>query len=275
MATSRTALNAIGTAAGIASLLSGRKSQSNSKINNFQAELRKAGVARTNLFEVVISAPSVITGSRTAQKLSLYAEGAQLPGMQINTGDLKRYGVGPSEKIPYAMSFNDITLQFIGDGQGEIYKFFYNWMQGIVRGDADALLHESTIDKNFKSAFEVEFKEKYAVDILIYTFNEQGDIVLESKLTRAFPINVPDISLSWSDGSFMQFSVTFSYFQAQLANAEASIKTSKGTIKELSTFQKAVKIATAVQTIATLKKPTSIQGAISSAATVKNVAGGF
>lgn len=271
----KSAIGALGTVAGVVGLFNKNNKTPNSKINNFQAELRKNGIARTNLFEVVITPPIVLSGNKTADKISLYAEGAQLPGRSINTGDLKRYGVGPSEKIPYAMSFNDLTLSFIGDGQGEIYKFFYNWMQGIVRGDSSASTYGSEIDKNGKTAFEVEFKENYAVIVDIFTFNEVGEPILNARLYDAFPINVPEVSLNWSDGGMMQFSATFAYFQTELMNSETAIKTSASNIKELSTLQKLVKIGTAVQTIASLKKPSSIQAAIASASSVKNVFNGF
>jgi hypothetical protein len=264
-----TAMNAIGTGLAVKSLFGGNGSSPPSgKMNKFMSEIRQAGVARTNLFEVVITPPPVMAGSKeSAQKVSLYAEGAVLPGRSITTQEIARYGYGPQEKIPYSMQFQDYTIQFIGDGRGEIYKFFYNWMQKIVRGDK--------IITPDNDAYEVEFRDQYAATIEVFMFNEQGQIILSSKMTNAFPIQMPDVSLSWGDSSMMQFSTTFAYTQAQLQQSETAFVGKNGPSFELSGLQKLIKIGTAVQAIAAIKRPTSIQDALSSATNVKNVINGF
>lgn len=264
-----TAMNAIGTIAGLKSLFGKKSGGSGGKIGNFMAEIRSAGVARTNLFDVEITAPIILNGNKTASKISLYAEGAALPGRTISTTDVVRYGYGPHEKVPYSMQFNDVTLQMIGDGQGEVYKFFYNWMQGIVRGDKDVVAGKS--DSNGKQPYEVEFKDQYASTITIRQYNEQGDTVFASKLIDAFPISVPDVSLSWSDSSMMQFSVTFAYLQNELMNAEDKPSLGKGGIKGLSPFQKLVKIGTAVQVLQGLKGTKGLQGLIAGGTSIKNI----
>lgn len=264
-----TAMNALGTGLAVKSLFGGSNAnQQSGKINKFMSEIRSAGVARTNLFEVVITPPKVMMGSKeSAQKVSLYAEGAVLPGRTIETQEFSRYGYGPHEKVAYSMQFQDYTIQFIGDGRGEIYKFFYNWMQKIVKGDK-AITPDS-------DAYEVEFRDQYATTIEVFMFNEQGEVILSSKMTNAFPIQMPDISLSWGDASMMQFSTTFAYTQAQLQQSETAFVGKNGPSFELSGLQKLVKVGTAVQAIAAIKRPTSIQDALSSATTIKNVINGF
>ena len=136
MSAINTAMNVIGTVASLKSLLGNdNNTAASGKINNFMSEIRQNSVARTNLFEVTLTAPRILTGSGAVRKISLYAEGASLPGLSLGTGDVTRYGYGPHEKVPYTIQTNDTTISFIGDGKGEIYKFFYNWLQGIVRAD--------------------------------------------------------------------------------------------------------------------------------------------
>lgn len=273
MSALNTAMNVIGTVATLKSLFGSTAGGPGGRMTSFMSEIGKAGVARTNLFDVTITAPQILVGNPTAPKISLYAEGAAVPGRSITTQEVFRYGYGPSEKVPYSMQFNDVTLQFIGDGQGEIYKFFYNWMQGIVRGDYD--VRGAKLDRNAKGAYEVEFKENYATNIAIVQYNEQGQIVLETTLFDAFPIQVPDVSLNWSDGSMMQFSVTFAYLQSRLETADKPVNVSPNGFGGLSTLQKLVKIGTAVQALSSLKRPSGVQDALSSLGTIKTVAGGF
>lgn len=271
-----TAISAVGTYATLKSLFGGGGGGEGGKMANFLSEIRQSGVARTNMFDVVITPPKIaLSNSGVAQKISLFAEGAALPGRSIQQQEFSRFGYGPHEKFPYAVQFQDYTLQFIGDGRGEIYKFFYNWMNGIVRSDYRIETYGSQVDKGGKSAFEVEYRENYAVDIKLNVYNEQNETIFTVTLTNAFPIQVPDVSLNWGESSMMQFSVTFAFTQAILNNAEQPLKTSQGASSELSTLQKLVKIGTAVQALSSLKRPGNVQDALSSATTIKNVTSAF
>lgn len=269
MSALNTAMNAIGTGLALKSLFGGNDSgPAAGKMSKFMSEVRSAGVARTNLFEIVITPPKCMAGSsQSAQKISLYADGAVLPGRSLETQEFARYGYGPHEKFPYSMQYQDYTVQFIGDGRGEIYKFFYNWMQNIVKGDQPV-----NTDAN---GYEVNFREDYCVDISVYTYNEQGDTVLAATMTNAFPTMVPDVSLNWSDSGMMQFSVTFAYTLAKLQDADEIMIGKNGPPTTLSTLQKLVKIGTAVQAIAAIRRPNNVQDALSSVTNVKNVINGF
>ena len=269
MSALNTAINVLGTGLALKSLFGGNGSgPADGKMSKFMSEIRSTGVARTNQFEIVITPPKcMVGGAQTAQKISLFAEGAVLPGRSIQTQEFSPYGYGPNEKFPYTMQYQDYTVQFIGDGRGEIYKFFYNWMQNIVRGDIPVATGGT--------AYEVGFREDYCVPISVFMFNEQGDKILAANMTNAFPIQVPDVSLNWSDSSMMQFSVTFAFTLAQLQDSESATVGKSGSIPSLSTIQKLVKIGTAVQAIASIKRPGSVQDALNSVTNVKNVINGF
>ena len=94
-------------------------------------------------------------------------------------------------------------------------------------------------------------------------------------MTNAFPTMIPDVSLNWGDSSVMQFSITFAYTQAKLLNADVAVVGKNGAPTTLSTMQQLVKIGTAVQAIAAIRRPTSVQEALSSVTNVKNVINNF
>ena len=270
-----TGLNALGTVAALKSLFGKPKQPGTNKQTQFQAALRRRSVARTNLFDVTITLPTILQGPRflpLGAELSLWAESAQLPGYNIQTDSIKRYGVGPMESVPYSIQTNDLTLSFIGDGAGGIQKFFYLWMHGIVRGDED--VRTDDLSTTGLQPYEVEFKDRYATVITITQYDEMGDVINVYELTDAFPKNIPDISVSWTDNNaFMQFGVTFSYLQAKLKTASQGRQTrgSKNGVGELSFLQKAIKVGTALQTLKTLRKPRSVQDAIASTSTIKTL----
>jgi hypothetical protein len=270
MSALNTAMNAIGTVAALKSLLGGDASSGpGGRVASFISQIRESSVARTNLFDVTITSPRVLTGNPAAAKISLFAQGTSLPGLNIQTSDIIRFGYGPHEKIPYTSQTNDLTVTFIGDGRGQIYKYFYNWMQGIVRSDYP--IPTAYVSKNALAPYEVEFKSEYSTTIVIKTYDEQNSTILEYELTDAFPINLPEVALSWSESSMMQFSVTFAYLQSRLKTADAPAEVTKNGVGALSPFQQLVKIGTAVQAISSLRAPTSVQDALSSATTIKNV----
>ena len=272
MAKLNTAMNAIGTIAALKSLTGKSKSPRPSKLNNFMAELRESGVARTNLFEVTITAPRMMVGyaKDVLPKVSLLAESTQLPGINIQTEDsIKRYGYGLQDHVAYGAGFNDISVGMIGDGRGEIYKFFYRWMHGIVKSDFDG--PANIVGYNGIAPYEVEFKQDYQTTIDITTYNESNDTILHYRLFNAFPKNLPDIGLSWSDSDMMKFNISFTYSYARLVNIDQSAQLTKNGIKGLSTLQKLVKLGTAVQAIASLKRPRNVQDALASTSTIKNI----
>jgi hypothetical protein len=272
-----TGLNAIGTVSALKSLFGKPKQPGTNKQTQFQAALRQRSVARTSLFDVTITIPPILNQPLflpLGTTLSLWAEGAQLPGYNIQTDSIKRYGIGPMESVPYSIQTNDLTLNFIGDGAGGIQKFFYNWLQRIVRGDEDVRYDD--ISPTGLQPYEVEFKDRYATTIRITQYDEQGTAIVIYDLVDAFPKNIPDISVSWSDNnSFMQFGVTFSYLQAKMTNALQGRQKTQNGFRGLNTLQKAIKVGTALQTLKTIRRPTSIQDAIASSATIKNVSGAW
>ena len=271
-----TGLNALGTYAVLKNLFGRRPQPVQKGVQRFLTEIRQSGVGRTNYFDVTITPPPIFRGrqrqesSMDLSRLSLYADGVSLPGLNIQTDSIKRYGIGPVENVPYSSQYNDITINFIADGKGEIYKFFYNWMQGII--PTDQYIPGGTLSATGLAPYEVEFKDRYSTTITIQTWNEQDNAILTYELYDAFPKTMPDIQMSWKDSDgYMQFGITFSYFNAKLVNASEVFQGGKNSFGGLSALQKAVKLGTALQTLKSLKRPRSVQDALASSTTFNNV----
>jgi hypothetical protein len=270
-----TAMNVIGTVAAVKSLFSGGSGGAGGKFNEFLTEIRTSSVTKTNLFECNITAPPILGGgSEQSRKISLYAMTSSMPGTFIQGYDnIKRYGVGPNQFMPREQQTNDISITFIGDGKGEIYKFFYKWMQGIVPSAATP--SENITNFTGLAPAEVEFRNNYSTTITILVYNEQNDVVFEYELIEAFPKSLPDVGLAWTDGQFMQFPVTFAFTTARLKNADAYLAGGNGASMELSPFQKLVKIGTAIQVLSSLRKPTSVADALNSVTNIKSAVTGI
>lgn len=266
----------LGTALSALSLYSALKGSSSTgasgKYGNFLSEFNKSSFARTNLFEVTLFPPKIMTGEKLNYSLHLYADSVNIPGINFATSETRRYGYGPIEKKPYAPIFNDITISFLVDGTGNLYKYFYRWMNRIV--SSDQYINGNT-SSNGLEAFEVEYKDDYKCQINISTFDEAGNAVLSSQLVDAIPISLSDTQLSWgANDEVMRLSMTFTYFQQILTDPDSKDPVT-GHTKPLSGLQQIIKAGTALQTLSTLRKPRSVGDVINVINNAKVIAGGF
>ena len=264
-----TALSAVG----LYSALKGSSSKgATGRYEGFLSEFRNKSFARTNLFEVTIQPPKIMNGNKAFENLHLYAESASIPGLMFATSETRRYGTGPIEKKPYAPIFNDVSVSFLVDGQGDIYKFFYTWMNMIV--SSDQYVNGNAAHQAGLAPFEVGYKDDYKCQMMISTFDEAGNSVLSSQLVDAIPISISDTSFSWGDtDQVMKLQVTFTYFQHILQTDQGNPVS--GYRRPLSGFQQIVKAGTAIQALSSLKKPQSIGDVINVINNAKVITGGY
>lgn len=225
---SQTIIGAINVGQSIASALglgSTLKTPQNSQktFNDVRAEtlagIRKFGIQKTNLGYISFSLPALLRGvNGVTEQITLLARSRahnfSIPSVNFATSEIKRYGVGPLEKKPYLPLFTDITVDFIGDSEGDIHKFFYIWMNGIINftdlpkngGRKDSYGTAS------KDPFAVEFKDNYKTDLKIRTFNDMQEALTEITLHNSFPVSLGEIQYNWGDeNTLVRFPVTFNF----------------------------------------------------------------
>lgn len=257
-------------------------------VESFKSTIsRLGGVARTNMFDVQIPVPIMMQGKTTVgvgnqqvnvqtRDVGLLCESAVLPGVALSTSDIRRYGYGPVEKKPYLTTFTDQTFTFIGDNTGAIHAFFYKWITGIVKGDISPSGNQMKVGYNGLGAYEVEYKENYAVDIVITCYDERDQSIVICTLRKAFPIFLGDVQLSWAENDqFMRIPITFTYqtWDLEVVNIN-SVLTDPA--NNMSGLQKIMKVGTAIQTIASvIKKPTGVADVLNSVNNAKRAIGGL
>lgn len=212
------------------------------------------GVQKPNHFYVTIPNPPMMMGEIGPIILPFLTESASIPGVSLATSEIRRHGYGVSEKKPYAPIFVDQQMTFLGDASGVVHKFFYQWMNGIVKfdGHVNGLRGFSSL-----SSFEVEYKKQYAVDITITAIDEVDRKIMEVKLFEAFPIAMGDIALNWSDtDSYVRLPITFTYKNWKRTDINLNIDEILG--EDMSPVQRILKAGQAIQTLAKIKKPSNI-----------------
>lgn len=230
--------------------------QNPSAINNLRSYLTKNDILSNNLFYVSFAPPKMYasSGLQIARDLSLLCHQANLPGVSLGTSDVRRYGVGVTEKKPTFPIFTDLSLSFIGDGKGAVRNFFYNWMNNIVRFSD----HGGGPVKGMYSPFEVAYKEDYMIRMEIVVLDRHNRKIFVTEVNEAYPIALGDQSLSWHDNdSLMSVPVTFTYYNWKSRTIDVGSVVA-GQEPSLSLLGKLVKVGTALQTLSTIKSPRSI-----------------
>jgi len=268
-------------------------------LNDFRASLnRHGGLARNTLFFVNIPSPRIMAAAGgndnnssinklskslqpqtsgnilTSSDLSLLCEQATLPGMSLTTSEIRRHGYGAVEKKPYSTVYTDQTFTFYGDNRGRVHRHFYSWINGIVKSD---LIPSQTNLSGYNGLlpFEVEYKENYSVDITITCFDEVTQEIIICKLIQAYPIFLGDVSLSWAEtDNIMRIPITFTYYNWELSrvNINAALTSPAN---NLSGLQKLLKVGTAIQTLASIRKPTGIADIINATSNARLATGGL
>jgi hypothetical protein len=133
--------------------------------------------------------------------------------------------MGPIEKKPYLPIFSDLTIDVIADSAGDIHKFFYLWMNGII--NFFDIPSENASYDNFgeirvpglvgsgKHPYTIEYKDNYTVDMEIRMFGDdqasRSDIK-DIKIVKAFPVSIGEIQYNWNNiNELVRFPVTFNF----------------------------------------------------------------
>jgi len=174
------------------------------------------GLMRTNKFLMTFAAPSVLLNGvvplNTLRYVETFCEQISEPGVNISTHEVRRYGIGHTEKHPTVNTFQDVTAIFYADGNSTIHSIFYRWIQNVINFDMSKGVF--TINNNAKTnaPFELNYKKEYTTDLSIVTYREDGTIIKRTVLREAYPTSIAELPLNWQDmNSVARYAVQFSY----------------------------------------------------------------
>lgn len=186
-------------------------------ISNFIAGVSKNGIMRNNKFLVRMTYPAGFVGRsdliNSIRNLEFWCDSAVIPGVSMQTTQIRRYGYGVAEKRPVTPAFNNVSLTFISDGKGEMHKYFHNWMMSINNynlSDGDLSNYKSS--RSGGRTYELAYKDSYVSNITISVFDETQKEIVKVILRDAFPTDLGDIQLNWNDtNDFARIPVSFAY----------------------------------------------------------------
>lgn len=138
-------------------------------------------------------------------------EVAEFPGRGFQNVDLRYYG--PSFKMPFQTSYEDINLTFLCRSKALERELFDNWMDLI----------------NPVTTFDFNYRDDYACQIDIFQFSEydkenygSSDPEYMFTLHDAWPVLVHPQAVTWADDQFLRLGVTFTYTRWTRGNLNPS-----------------------------------------------------
>lgn len=166
-------------------------------ISEFKAGVGK--LARPNLFRASITyaGPERI-GS--IPNFSFRCEKAEFPGKSVATVD-DAGGGGPTLKLPYDITYNDIILSVICSEDMAERKYFENWMNTIVIPSG-------------RSGGLVQYHQNFArgSSMRVDQLNERGVSLISWTMRDIYPIAITPMNAIWEElNTYQRFEVTLTY----------------------------------------------------------------
>lgn len=166
------------------------------------------GLTRSSKFLVTITAPAIPLDM--AADLQFFCDSAQLPGIAMQTDEVRVSGYGNLEKRPYASIFQDVPCTFFNDSDGRVLKFFHKWVQLVYNFNDSASMDAESAAGVPTNTFS--YPKDYFGTVSITHYDEKADAVITYILYEAYPISVGDVQVSWDQAdTLMRIPVTFTY----------------------------------------------------------------
>lgn len=164
----------------------------------FKSSIMKRGIMKPNRFLVQLQAPAGLPDdvSTLIRDMEIWGESTSVPSFSLYTYQAKRYGYGTIENRPVFPVYTQWEVNFISDANGDIWKFFNNWLNLTVNSD----MSKGIAATGTSIPFELSYKADYLIDaqLSIYRENKKDAPVKTVILRDAFPAVVGAIRLDWS-----------------------------------------------------------------------------
>jgi hypothetical protein len=174
-------------------------------VTNFKENIKS--LVRPNYFEANLYGYTKVVGGLDGtlesidSTFSFRCEKAEFPGRSLATVD-DAVGGGPTLKLPYDVTYNDITLSIICSEDMKERTFFENWMDRIIGAAGD----------RFPGL--VSYYEDYALGIglSVKQFDAKGTSIFSYMLYDIYPIAISPMNAAWEEtNTYQRFGVTIAY----------------------------------------------------------------
>jgi len=188
-------------------------------VSTFRENFSKNGYLQNNRFKVIITPPKTMQNisGNIPNLLTFRAESVKAPGITLTSSDVFRHGIGVKQAMPYSGNYTDNVISFISDGYGDIWSFFYLWLNSTFDfGGQDGVPNSG----NVLPTYQLDYKENYSSTITIEIFDNFGRVAQTLNMYDAFPVSVNDIQLNWgTNNQLLRVTVGISFKEFTIVGA--------------------------------------------------------
>lgn len=198
-------------------------------IAEFQAQIARKGLAKSNLFFTRITLPdsiSFIEEEVSTRELSFLCKSVSIPSLTVETSEFQPNGFGKHEKRPTDFRPGDLSMIFMVDSKFGTTKFFKKWMQSIV--NFNTYDGYTQADPQGKLPYEFAYKEDYAatVEVLMFSGND-ADKAYHYKFGNVYPTTIGQVEASWENNAeILTLGVGFAFDKIKMDGVELGQVTS-------------------------------------------------
>jgi len=193
-------------------------------VNTFKESIAQYGVIRTSHFDVVVTPPPMFTaGDSTlsnkgrvveaqglARVFTMRVEAVKIPGVALQAGPVARYGIGPTQKMPFSAEFIDTSFTFTCDKFGDLWNFWYQWVRGVF-GFAGLDNSTGTSTMNTPASYQANYKADYAVTMSVLVYDDLGIVAQVVNLYDAFPVSINEQQVEWGAKGVVKMTVGITF----------------------------------------------------------------
>lgn len=193
-------------------------------IKTFKENINQYGYLKSNKFEVYIQTPKFLQGklirinerevnfNQLNNILKYRIDQVKTPSASLMSIDTNRYGIGPSQKMPFNAQYFDTSFYVLLDKKTDLWDFWYNWINGIFNFNGQEPNGNNIFTGGRIPNYVAEYKDEYSTTMVILIYDDVGNVVKTINLYEAFPSSMREVFLRWNDNAdLMRLTVTITY----------------------------------------------------------------
>jgi len=171
---------------------SSRQESKSKSIQDFVSQVKSGALARQNRFAILFTPPAGVN-PQALQKVLLFCDTVQLPGVNFSTVQNRTYG--EFREVPYEKLYDAVNMTFYVDNDLKVKELFDRWIDTI----------QNPITRNFN------YYNNYVTNMVIEVQDINDNTRYEMTLYECYPKNLGSISLDQASKEVMKLPVTMQY----------------------------------------------------------------
>jgi hypothetical protein len=190
-------------------------------IEEFRTNIATEGYIDNNNFEVLISTPPALLNSslnnqgttrqinNIANNMRFRIDSVRAPGINLQTAQVSRYGIGSVQNMPINAQFQDAYISILIDEFGELWQFWHNWLN-LIFGFNGQEAAQSGSANEFPS-YQASYKDEYSTTVMIIVYDHFGNAIQKINLLQCFPTSLREIPFAWGEAQLIKLNIALSY----------------------------------------------------------------